>query len=41
MRHPSPAIGPTFIADIVMTGGGPGKDAPPFSFTRQDILNRI
>ena len=24
-------------ADIVMTGGGPGKDAPPFSFSLQNI----
>ena len=25
-------------ADIVMTGGGPGRNAPPFSFTLENIL---
>lgn len=24
-------------ADIVMTGGGPGKDSKPFSFTLENI----
>ena len=25
-------------ADIVMTGGGPGENAPPFAFSMQNIV---